>query len=407
MSNNNNIIDITVKLSGLKPQERYDYSFSTAGANWPCIITPITGFVQPLSDNVSVKASLSFCENKSLCPSGTEGLLKYNDILSCNLNNNHLFANIVAGFSATTTNDVFYSEVIHLECKDCLPSIQIISPTPTTLNSSTTNHIKFNSRIMGLSLNETYKYEFKGVDSNWPVKITPISGLINPSKNYFDLSSSLTFCLNTGICPNDSLSVLGYSLAENCSLESHLFSTIQLSVTPVSCSGEQAVTSDQLCFYCVGCLPRVSARISKNNQNMLKLSKEENDKTYLLEARLSGLTADKNYNYEFISLDANWPVFISPASGILQSSSSQSLISSQLFFCAGSGLCPNGTKGVLSYDIDPGTQSKRYRYDPYITLQMIISSEDCSEDEYSSDTLTIYCDDCLRPSDINISSQQI
>ena len=406
MSNNNNIIDITVKLSGLKPQERYDYSFSTAGANWPCIITPITGFVQPLSDNVSVKASLSFCENKSLCPSGTEGLLKYNDILSCNLNNNHLFANIVAGFFATTTNDVFYSEVIHLECKDCLPQIQIISPTPTTLDSLTTNHIKFNSRISGLSPNETYAYEFKGVDSNWPVKITPISGLISPSKNEFNLSSSLTFCLNTGICPNGSSSVLDYSLVETCSLDSHLFSTVQLSVTPVSCVGEK-ITSDQLCFYCEKCLPKVSVKISTSGINVYSLSKEQNDDTYLLQAKISGLTIDKNYAYEFISVDSNWPVFISPMSGILQSSSSSSSIISQLFFCSSSGLCPNGTKGVLSYDMDLDTQSKRYRYDPYVTLQMLIYSEACSDDQYSSDTFTIYCNDCLRPSDIKISSQPI
>jgi len=403
---NNNIIDITVRLSGLKPLERYDYSFSTAGANWPCIITPITGFVQPLSDKVVVKASLSFCENKSLCPSGTKGLLEHNDILSCNLNNNHLFANIVAGFTAQTTMDVFYSDVMHIECNDCLPNIQIISPTSTTLNNATSNHTKFTSNIRGLSPNETYKYEFKGVDANWPVKITPISGLINPSRNEFNLSSSLTFCLNTGICPNNSSSVIDYSLAQSCSLENHLFSTVQLSITPVSCSGDQ-VTSDQLSFYCAGCLPKVSARISSNNQNMLLLSKEENDKAYLLQAKLSGLTAGKNYVYEFIGLDANWPVLISPVSGVLQSSSSDSLISSQLFFCASSGLCPSGTKGVLSYDMDSGTQSKRYRYDPYITLQMIIHSEACSDDQYSSDTFTIYCNDCLRPSDIRISSQPI
>lgn len=402
----NNIIDITVSLSGITPQERYNYSFSSAGANWPCIITPITGFIQSLSNHIKVKASLSFCSKKSLCPPGTEGLLEYNDILSCNLNEGHLFANIVAGFAATTTTDVFHSEVIHVECVDCIPKIKISSPTTTTLNSSTGNHINFNSMISGLSPNETYSYEFTAVDSNWPVRITPISGLIRPSSNTFDLSSSLTFCLNTGICPNGSPSVLGYSLAENCSLENHLFSKIQLSVSPVSCEGEE-ITSDQLSYYCENCLPKVLARISSNNENMLSLSKQQNDNTYMLRTRVFGLTPNKNYAYEFVSMDANWPVFMSPMSGVLQSSATESFVNSQIFFCSSSGLCPNGTKGVLSYSMDSDTQTKKYRYSPYATLQMIVHSEACSNDQYFSDTFTIYCDDCLRPSDIKIFSQTI
>ena len=127
----------------------------------------------------------------------------------------------------------------------------------------------------------------------------------------------------------------------------------------------------------------------------------------MLRPRVFGLTPNKNYAYEFVSLDANWPVFMSPMSGVLQSSATESFVNSQIFFCSSSGLCPNGTKGVLSYSMDSDTQTKKYRYSPYATLQMIVHSEACSNDQYFSDTFTIYCDDCLRPSDIKIFSQTI
>lgn len=255
------------------------------------------------------------------------------------------------------------------------------------LSGPSQNSVKLNPTINDLQPYETYAYEFKGLAANWPVTITPSSGIIRSGNNSTKIDSILQFCATTGSCTNN-LSVFDYNLDSNCSIpqDNNLYSVLQLSITPISYSGLETL-SQQITVSCRDCLPRLSLSISDGPSSTLT-STEGN--TYAFMSTISGLELGQEYNYEFIPIQANWPsTMITPMSGSFNTNDSTSrILSSKIVFCPTTGLCPPSDPSVMPYNV-----GSKFIESYYTSFNLAVT--DCNNKISYSEPVTVYCNDCL------------
>ena len=392
-------IDVSIKLSGLLPFEKYDYAFQGLGGNWPCIITPASGTIRPYGDSLNLDAVVHFCTTTSSCPSGSSGYLTYATGL-CDPNPN-LYTTIRLSLKPETLPHTLYSDIKTISCNNCFSQPVITTPQSVTLTKAQGNEYVMTTSVIGLQPNQTYTYSISSLDANWPIMISPSSGTIKVPKDRTTLTNHLMFCKSTGLCPEGN-GVADYTVNAACLAEANLFGILQLELSNNDCA-LGSVFSNPIPVYCKDCLPSVDIKLY--NSNRKTISSLENINGFLLEPTLSGLKPDQQHTYQFKSLDANWPVFLNPVSGTINSPTSNGTISTELFFCSSTGICPSGTKGVLNYSLN-NVVSTKLNNNYFVNLQMELTDTSCSE-THKSNTLLVYCEDCVSKPDVRIISSRV
>lgn len=393
-------IDVNTRLSGLLPFEKYDYVFEGMGGNWPCIITPVSGTIRPYGDVINLDATVHFCTTKTSCPSGTAGFLPYSTGL-CDANPN-LYTTIRLSLKPENSPYTLHSDIKTVNCNNCFSQPVINTPQSISLTKTDSNEYVMTTTILGLQPNQLYTYNFTSLEANWPIKVSPSSGTLKTTKDRTTLTNHIMFCPNTGLCPVGD-NVMNYVTNQTCLNSQTYFGLLQMELINQDCNNNTSVLSNSIPLYCDNCIPSVDINLFSSNKKIL--SRSENLSGFLLEPIVSGLKTNQNYTYQFKSLNANWPVFANPVSGILKSSASTATISTELFFCSNTGICPEGTKGVLGYSLDSILPNK-INNDLYVNLQLELTDTSCSE-IHKSETLLIYCNDCLPKPDIRVISNRI
>lgn len=123
---NNYCYDLVASVNGLIPYREYNYAFRSTVANWPCVVTPVSGIFKSSTSNGVIRSRLAFCPATSVCPSGTMGLLNY-DISRYK----YLFDSACGNFATVelsiTPSDNSMPEAISdqltIYCLDCLGAI--------------------------------------------------------------------------------------------------------------------------------------------------------------------------------------------------------------------------------------------------------------------------------------------
>jgi hypothetical protein len=278
------------------------------------------------------------------------------------------------------------------------------------LTSDSGNTVVIRPEIGQLQQYETYSYEYKGLSANWPITVSPISGIIRPSSSGLQLSSVLSFCATSGACCScviDPDIVMG-NIKNRCPNfnEINLYSTLELEVKPISFSG-LPIRSSPFTIQCEDCLPRVRVNLkytddpSKPSGDPKSVINLTSTNTVDISGIISNLEPTQNYTYEYVSVGSNWPVmFITPISGVITSyqTNEDFTLMSKLFFCPTTGLCPKTDSSVLDYSIDP-----KFIESYYASFVLKISPNTCIEPYYLfqnsssvySSPITIYCNDCL------------
>jgi len=300
------------------------------------------------------------------------------------------------------------------------PSPTIIFPNYDKLSADiildgrNNNYAYFSTTISGLIPKETYKYVFTGVDSNWPSFISPVSGLLKPSKTSVDIESVLTFCSTSGGCGSQD-GLLSYSLDTSASYQkNNYFSILSLAVEPVSYTGTQPV-SEQLTVRCRDCLPQPPSlpvitmplsSSSNGNGSDITLTGINNNYCYL-SPRISGLIPGERYTYTVDSVAGNWPVVIYPSSGSINPTKDYSDIEIVAAFCASTGTCPSGTDGLSSYKL-ASDFSRAYAHNNYFTLLNVTVHQDSYPySTIKSDQISIRCSNCLPSNAVLLSYPNI
>ena len=140
-------------------------------------------------------------------------------------------------------------------------SCPIVSFPSNSVDLSSPNQIYayVTANVSGLNIGQTYNYKVEGVGSNWPSKVSPLSGTIVPSNTTYDLDLVFNYSPVSGV---DSSKFLPFVLdpdADKDYIRSNLYSIVKLSVSGADCYAG----NDSVMMKCNNCLPTSSSTISR------------------------------------------------------------------------------------------------------------------------------------------------
>lgn len=182
---NQNLYTVSHVVSGLKTNETYNYVYEGQQSNWPTVINPISGSFVASSTTKNLSATLMFCSPKSICPSGTLGLINYTlDSAPIKLvKQNKLSTGITLKVSPVSCNiPSKTSNVFTLTCNGCLPcfSYSTLSfadgPELSLSNSCCTGIKAITVNVSGAVPGDAYSYSFNSESSD--ILFTPTTGTV-------------------------------------------------------------------------------------------------------------------------------------------------------------------------------------------------------------------------------------
>lgn len=259
-----------------------------------------------------------------------------------------------------------------------IPVVSSSSIRNIHLTAASGNTVSISPRIDNLQPYEEYRYEFKGIDANWPVLVSPQSGIIKPSSSSGTINAQVSFCIHSSGCGNH---VLAYNPENDFEVNNpdHHYTTLALSISPQSYTGQETL-SDQFSVHCDNCLPKPSIAIvgnptlvssqsfvaltgsvpsgsgSSSTQQFYKIPQPlsaNNIASFDFTLNIDSLLPNTQYEYKVESLDAEWPtLFIGQCSGVLDIKSSSTPIPpipSKLVFCHTTGICQPDSPGINPY----------------------------------------------------------
>lgn len=251
------------QISGLQPYEDYSYTINGVSSNWPCTISPKNGVLKPSDHNIELDCVLTFCSSQSACEN-SENLLEY-DLDSHGISLNNLYSIINLEISPLSyTGESIISDNYGIHCNDCLPRLTVSLPQLGILTNNTSSDniapvagdnrfYTFEAVVSGLEPNQSYYYSYRGLGSNWPTVImTPMSGVIKAVSNVSKIKTTVSFCVNSGVCPPGTKGLLNY-VGSSTFDKNNLFTSIDLSVYKTGNSSDPTI-SDPLTVYCQDCL---------------------------------------------------------------------------------------------------------------------------------------------------------
>lgn len=266
------------------------------------------------------------------------------------------------------------------------------------------HYINVSLPLSGLYKREVYSYVYRGLGGNWPATISPVSGSFEAKGKTETLNAVVSFCPSTGLCPPLGPGVLPYSL-RSCGYDQHyLFTNIAVDLTSLS---DRSVTRSNSVLVSCGesCLPKIKIDFANDTTGITdhKLTGPGNN-SYEFTSKITGLEANTNYNYVIQALGGNWPaVMLTPMSGSFRVNDDTYILNHKLVFCPSTGVCNPSIKGYLHYD-----DLECFSENNLVTsIDLKITPEICDDEQFFSNQLTVYCDDCLQKPTINIPSSLI
>jgi hypothetical protein len=272
-----------------------------------------------------------------------------------------------------------------------LPNVVPESIVNSTLSLADGNSLVINPRIENLQPYEEYRYEFKSVDSNWPVSVNAISGILKPSTPTGIINARVTFCPTSGSCDNNTLN---YTIPQPClfTKDSDKYATMQLSITPISYTGPETI-SNQFTIGCKDCLPKPSISLASSVPNIINKPTDSTvNASYEFSVSINNLLKNQIYSYRIETINSQWPIiFIGPSSGTIDVKSITTIpqISSKILFCQSTGICQPGQNGVNNYSVPSYPKFWTGPIDYDIMLRASLISSSCPSDITYSNPLVV------------------
>jgi hypothetical protein len=395
LSNRTNTHEFTTFITGLVPKETYTFDYSAIQANWPAKIYPISGTISSHTTSYTIPTRIIFCNHTGVCLTGSDNVLDY--VLDSTCLNHAYFANIKLNLQPESCEyDLAESNIMHIRCDDCVPRPVVAVPSHLDLTSATTNEAEFTAVVSGIIPDNAYSYSFRSLNSNWPINLENMTGLFNSPTTTYCIESKLKFCENTGLCLAGSANILDFTLPEYCNLDKTHEARIVVDVNPLDC-GTVVATSNIMHLTCDDCFPP-DVTVSFNPMTL----KTNKDTLNTVLAQVANLQENVVYSYNVSTLFSNWPFYINNQSGDIQTHLTYHDIPLVAAFCASTGVCPSGYKGVLDYTPESQSIVKRYAESNkvYAVLQVSIYEKDCPTKSYTSNRFVIECEDCQSSSSI-------
>jgi hypothetical protein len=405
----NNRGSLSAPIYNLRPYQTYAYEIEPIDANWPVVCYPISGILTTSSLTTGrIATNYIFCPSTGDCPNGSENVIDYVSQTGSSCvykDTGDRFSNIRIVITPLSCYDpIIKSEIISLNCRDCIPRVRITSPATVSLRGSLAGNIAdVNIIAQGLELQKQYVYSFIGSEANWPIIVFPKSGTLDGNlQARHNISTSFIFCATTGSCSAGDANLIPYNLdIKDTNVYKQLDKLrgkLRLEVYPASCP-EEKVISEDIEISCDDCLPKIVIDTSR-------ISTDIRDDKFILPVYIDGLSMGETYSYEIIEQDSTWPTYLSPMTGQITSLSNvlPSVLDFDVRFCNSTGLCPSGSPNILDYN-PSNTSGCNYGSlkNPIkqSSFKLQITPQSYNGDVVLSDLVKVRCVDCLPK--INIS----
>lgn len=253
--------------------------------------------------------------------------------------------------------------------------------------------------VSGLSPHSKYKFQFENRGGNWPIRVSPLSGVFFPER----VKTYVYFCSNSGEClqsdpnvffniPSNSPSTPGLSLEEK-----SLYSVLDLIITDFDTS--EVIYTHPCIVECDECSPRLDMSL-----NDIHLNQGTNFSAYSIS--FNNLIPNQSYTYTLSGAGGNWPIKTSPVSGTINTTSHNYNAKGILSLCAYSGACLSTDSSVLNHNTN-FDNNRQYNEDPYSIVKVTLSPVDDYLQQPVSNIFIVTCDDCIPTLNINIENTNI
>jgi hypothetical protein len=384
---------INVKVSGFDPATKYNFIFKNNGGNWPVRISPLSGVFFP----DSVKSYVYFCSNSGECPESDPNVfynVPENSLTApgLDLDNKSLYTILDLEIRDNDSDELLYTHPCIVQCDQCIPSSLSLSfnngDGDLSLTSTDGNSKTFNVKCEGLIPNQEYTYVLNGGGGNWPLKVTPRSGIITTSSSDFTVNGLLSFCPSTGACPSTDPSIINYQNIQNRRFTEDPYSIIDVSLTPNDSTFQNKVAGS-FSATCVDCIPAIQI-LSPNFVNI-----GSNHSNNEFEVTINNLVIGEQYNYSFAGLDGNWPLILSPQSGSIIATSDSMRLPVVATFCTATGLCPSGSAGIMPYTNLRSSSVALNSIKKQSRFKMSLNQNAYATPVAYSNDIVAVCNDCL------------
>lgn len=240
--------------------------------------------------------------------------------------------------------------------------------------------------VSGLDRNTRYKFEFMNAGGNWPIKVSPLSGIFYPDR----IKTYVYFCSNSGECPESDSNVFFNLPNTNPSSpglllgDKSLYSVLDLIVKDIETS--EIVYSHPCIIECDECSPKLTI-----NTNDIVLNSSKAASPYAI--TFNNLIPNQTYTYTLTGGGGSWPVKVSPLSGTITSHSDAYTAKGIVSICSYSGGCLP-TDSVLNYNTDFYSDIAS-SIEPYSVIKVNLSPADEYLQNSVSDTFIVSCDNCI------------
>lgn len=353
--------NITMVLSELKPDTKYNYSISTIASSWPAKISPLTGFIErsgPSNEKNELTANLEFLFTYVTENNDQKNI---NKTLNNFQNDNHFTILDIKIFKENCDFIPVFQDSIYIECQDCLQDL-VSSPGACPQIHFNNNQIirtspKASKIILtynNIDVTQDNYFYIQANDANWPAKISSLSGLIIPEyiytnvdngKNYGSGTLSLDFEFSDIATPDPTWPNLNYILDTNYTekyIPDNIYCILHGSITtPNSCLSAETTTTI-FCDECLKedeykCINMASLNIFESTisyPNSLDTSRPGAEKSIPIQCcdqdrhiivNISGICPNEIYDYKFEMIPDTDKIM--PVSGLFSSPTNAASIS--------------------------------------------------------------------------------
>jgi len=365
---------LTMMLNNLKPHTKYDYNFNLINFNHKVSFSSLSGYFNSQEDGSKVlETEISFCESDEICKyTYTTGQIESNNCID------NKFINLNFELNSSCLENSLVSDLIKINCIDCLPKTIITSPAQSILNKTSGNIYDFKINASGLKPYSEYFYSFNNVNSNHLVGLKQLSGVVKTKNNTSaTIANSLIFCESSGYC--NSYFTNGSANTDVCN--NLLFADFDVELNS-SCLS-QPVVSDKIHVECDNCLPVVSINTPPK---AILTAPSGNVRNF--NVAVTGLKPYSEYFYSFNNVNSNHLVGLKQLSGVVKTKNNTSAtIANSLIFCESSGYCNSYfTNGSANTDVCNNLL--------FADFDVELNSS-CLSQPVVSDKIHVECDNCL------------
>lgn len=397
-SNNNQIltnntgpsVELEYVATNLSYGEEYGYSFSVNNANWPLELSVYTGTFVATDTEHNLSTELSFCNRSDGTCAGQVDALGLVPYTLNNLDPQSQITLNVSGLNCDIADGL--SSSVSVTCSDCLDEIALANISDVILTSDSNFSVNIDlSNFKGFDLDDTYYYEIRRYESNWPINTDQISGTIT---NQQILSLDLSFCpTSSGECSLDADTFSANPI--NCKVRNNdKYGIFDILVSGSGLDVDHKI-SNRFSVTCpANLLDSIDVEAQQNVYNLNSTTSNRVDLSYVM----GNLTAGETYRYNITSIDADWPFrILTGNSGNFVASDSTHILDLVGEFCATTG----GACSLDSLDYTP-TESCLMTFDseqnPNYSLGLHIDvwGTGCEIGDGMNKNVRLSCSNCLN-----------